>query len=550
MGLLGAVRRARAAVSCCSPTAACWGRAGAGRSWLTAVGDGRLRGRRGAAAGPDGGRRRRGHRRTRSASPGAGRCSTRSRHVAASLALLSIVLGALVARAAGCRRARGVERLQLKWFAAAALLFARRPASAAFIAVPATTTSSSELLIVDRTRADPGRRRRRDPALPALRHRRRDQPRAGLRRADRDARRDVPGAGAAGRAGGRPLGLRGRGLDAGRRGAVPAGARAHPGCGRPALLPPPLRRGADARGVRGAAARRGRPRGAGRRLRGVVARDGPARPRLAVARRSDDAAPVGDLAASTVALFVAIVPSALDDGAGAVPRYMLFVLAFATVGALVASRRPRNPIGWLLLLRRLQLRDRRPERDRRAQRRRAALVAWVGEWIWMVGIGPVGDVRPPAVPDGHLPSPRWRPVAWLAAAGAGRLDCGAVAFKPGRFEDSTIENPLGRGDPVAARLRRGTAALALLLAALRRLDRLPGRPLPRRRRARAHAAEVAALRGGDRRRGRRRSRRRSRPCSATGRRLTNVVHHADARHRRRSRWASRSCATASTTSTS
>jgi hypothetical protein len=29
--------------------------------------------------------------------------------------------------------------------------------------------------------------------------------------------------------------------------------------------------------------------------------------------------------------------------------YVAFLLAFSTVGALVASKRPRNPIGWLLL---------------------------------------------------------------------------------------------------------------------------------------------------------------------------------------------------------
>ena len=92
--------------------------------------------------------------------------------------------------------------------------------------------------------------RRRDPPPPALRHRRRHQPHARLRRADRDARRHVPGARAADRAHARHVEPGDRGLDAGGRGAVPPVAGADPGRGRPALLPPPLRRGAHARGVR------------------------------------------------------------------------------------------------------------------------------------------------------------------------------------------------------------------------------------------------------------------------------------------------------------
>jgi hypothetical protein len=162
----------------------------------------------------------------------------------------------------------------------------------------------------------------------------------------------------------------------------------------------------------------------------------------------------------TVAVFVAIVPSALDDGLGLFLSYVLFVLAFTTVGALVASRRPRNAIGWLLLLAGFSYvlgglcasaGDDPP-----------ALVAWVGEWIWLVGIGPVATFGLLLFPTGHLPSPRWRPVAWLAAAGL-VVSVGAVAFKPGRFEDSAIENPVGiPWLPDGA----GTVALLVLLVAL------------------------------------------------------------------------------------
>ena len=64
---------------------------------------------------------------------------------------------------------------------------------------------------------------------------------------------------------------RDRGLDARRRRAVPPGAGAHPGGGRPALLPPPLRRRAHARArsARGCATRSTSTRSRAD-LRGVV----------------------------------------------------------------------------------------------------------------------------------------------------------------------------------------------------------------------------------------------------------------------------------------
>ena len=162
----------------------------------------------------------------------------------------------------------------------------------------------------------------------------------------------------------------------------------------------------------------------------------------------------------TLAIFVAIVPSALDDGLGLFLSYVLFVLAFATVGAIVASRRPRNAIGWLLLLAGLSYVIGGLSETAGADE--SALVAWVGEWIWLVGIGPVATFGLLLFPNGRLPSRRWRPVAWLAAAGL-VVSVGAVAFKPGQFEDSTIENPLGiPWLPDWA----GTAALFVLLAAL------------------------------------------------------------------------------------
>ena len=116
--------------------------------------------------------------------------------------------------------------------------------------------------------------------------------------------------------------------------------------------------------------------------------------------------------AATVAAFVA-------DALVFVPM----VVSFATVGALIAARHPGNPIGWLFAS-------------------FAAIVGLVllaseyasyglvtapgsvpgGDWAAWLGAWTLGfTIAIPAFifllfPDGHLLSPRWRPLAWLIVA--------------------------------------------------------------------------------------------------------------------------------------
>jgi hypothetical protein len=147
----------------------------------------------------------------------------------------------------------------------------------------------------------------------------------------------------------------------------------------------------------------------------------------------------------TVVIGVVVAPSALKDGLLPFIAYTVFVLAFATVGALVASRQPRNPIGWLLLLAGLSYTlggvtvDAYEHGDPGVW---SDAAAWVGAWIWMAGIGPVATFGLLLFPDGHLPSRRWRPVAWLAGGGLAALLVG-LATAPGRFEDTRVDNPTG-----------------------------------------------------------------------------------------------------------
>ena len=140
---------------------------------------------------------------------------------------------------------------------------------------------------------------------------------------------------------------------------------------------------------------------------------------------------------------VVVTGAAAEDGEGSAFAYTFFVGAFATMGALVASRQPRNPIGWILLaggaaytiggltITQTESEDGAP-----------VLVHWLSTWVWMAGIGPIATFGLLLFPDGHLPSPRWRAFAWFAATTV--VVTGAViAFKPGPFEDDTVVNPLG-----------------------------------------------------------------------------------------------------------
>ena len=126
---------------------------------------------------------------------------------------------------------------------------------------------------------------------------------------------------------------------------------------------------------------------------------------LAAAAAAIGLAVVNDLPESeTLLLFVTVVPAAL-------------------VGALLVSRRPRNVVGWLLvvtgsvfILQALA-----------GNYALAGLAAGTGslpggQWaawacLWLPGPGLIAAVvaLPLYFPDGRLPSPRWRPFAWAAA---------------------------------------------------------------------------------------------------------------------------------------
>jgi hypothetical protein len=145
-------------------------------------------------------------------------------------------------------------------------------------------------------------------------------------------------------------------------------------------------------------------------------------------------------ALSVIGLAAAMaLPSAEgDEDIGAVVASLVFALSFSTVGALVASRRADNPIGWIMCAAGLAyavgavsvsyVESTLAGGEDDALR---SVANWIGEWVWMVGIGPAVTFLPLLFPSGRLPSPRWRPVAWAAAGGLALMVLGlAISWDP------------------------------------------------------------------------------------------------------------------------
>jgi len=128
-----------------------------------------------------------------------------------------------------------------------------------------------------------------------------------------------------------------------------------------------------------------------------------------------------------------------------------FAVAFSTVGALIASRRPHNLIGWIFcsvgLLAGVQVFTEEyavyAVLARPGTLPAGEMIAWIQNWIWVPGAGPALTYLLLLFPQGRLPSPRWRPVAWLATVGMAAMAF-SQAFTPGRLGNFYyVTNPFG-----------------------------------------------------------------------------------------------------------
>lgn len=133
--------------------------------------------------------------------------------------------------------------------------------------------------------------------------------------------------------------------------------------------------------------------------------------------------------------------------------FPLVMLTFPLVGSVIASRRPRNAIGWIMLGIGLftgvsgvldgYIRYGLITRPASVPNPDAALAFAAGGWIF--AIVPVMTFLILLFPDGRLPSPRWRPVAYLSGL-AILLPYLVITVAPGDFRDvgyPGVSNPFG-----------------------------------------------------------------------------------------------------------
>src|SRR5215213_9283432 len=168
------------------------------------------------------------------------------------------------------------------------------------------------------------------------------------------------------------------------------------------------------------------------------------------------------LTVSSLYIGPATQPSSDWGTAGPFSSLLIFLpfLAFPLVGALIASRRPENPIGWICLAAGLFWMLIIVESSIPDSATYPVIIDALLQWTWVPPVGLLGIYMILLFPDGRLPSRWWRPFAWFSGAVI-VLASVAVTLSPGPLEGHPgVSNPVGlEGHSMAAQVLIGPPVL-------------------------------------------------------------------------------------------
>jgi hypothetical protein len=151
----------------------------------------------------------------------------------------------------------------------------------------------------------------------------------------------------------------------------------------------------------------------------------------------------------------------------------ILAVVLSTVGALVAVRRPHNPVGWLFATTGLVFSVTAFTNEYKVyavitQSGAVPLgpeAAWISNWSWPIYLG-VAAWLLLLFPEGKLPSVRWRPLLWIAGISTVIVVVG-LALEPGPLDEfAVVDNPYGvEAGPVVG-LLGSMAVVGLVLCLL------------------------------------------------------------------------------------
>jgi hypothetical protein len=122
-------------------------------------------------------------------------------------------------------------------------------------------------------------------------------------------------------------------------------------------------------------------------------------------------------------IYGALNQQSLNEVLNTVALQAVWAMSFPLVGAVIATHRPRNPLGWMFLI--IGLSEGLISFGYQyatyvfltapGAAPGGELAAWVSQSAWAPALGLTLCYVPLLFPDGRLPSPRWRLVAWVSA---------------------------------------------------------------------------------------------------------------------------------------